>query len=788
MVGVCLSFSNEPGGAGSANQAHYGRRRWSRGLVALAFSSLAFGWGASAEIGLVSAVKVKASLPNEPIAYIGHGAFFDHQGRQIVPTPDFVARAQTWYRAHLLAGLDGKTRTEFKAFERRLSAGVGLDIQTNLLVKQRAIDWLIARSAPAKLADGRVLMKLSALKYRLNWKLPLRNDLELLRTKEPFEIPASVATKLRLPEFTPPSPALVTANSGAAYLAECASWNVPIPPAIGVMDPTGTAGWRSLGFIPIPDQFIGFSPAELREFHSADGVCLALPRYADASLATIDLDGVICLSQITSKVCFWDNQMGGTTFPYSSSDQIPIGVPDLLVDPLGRYQAGGAEIEFNTAAGVCTDCHAGENPYIIHPNSNLGTVLFGDLADPPYNLPMFAPNRYDPIVAASWPQNALSHAQPLVPASCVGCHLQGGSGGRFPHLSNEILGYCGTILREAWSTVTPPDTMPPGSPGSENLNPALDAFQAYCDTDPSAEPTNRGDPHLKTTNGIQYDFQAAGEFTSLRNSSTGFELQTRQTPVLTTWTPGPNAHTGLASCPSLNTAAAMLVNGHRVSYQPSSRGGQDMELRVDGRLTFLLPGGLYLGAGNWLYQATTGQGLDVRLDDGTRVVITPDYWSSEGYWYLNVEAFTTPAREGILGPILGSDWLPKAPNGSSFGPAPVGLLARHVRLNQTFADAWRVTNTTSLFDYDFGTSTATFTNRAWPPPPGQPCSIMPGIPPWPSHEERQPVKGMDPQLAESFCRIIEDEAVFDDCVFDLTLTGNAAMADGFVLMMDNRTP
>jgi len=51
---------------------------------------------------------------------------------------------------------------------------------------------------------------------------------------------------------------------------------------------------------------------------------------------------------------------------------------------------------------------------------------------------MFAPNRYDPIVAASWPQNQLSHSTPLVPALCSSCHVQGGSGGRFPHLSSEL--------------------------------------------------------------------------------------------------------------------------------------------------------------------------------------------------------------------------------------------------------------------------------------------------------------------------------------------------------------
>ena len=77
-----------------------------------------------------------------------------------------------------------------------------------------------------------------------------------------------------------------------------------------------------------------------------------------------------------------------------------------------------------SAGGMCTDCHAGENPYIIHPDSNLGGGVFmGDLDDPPLSLPTFGPNRYDPLVGASWPQNALSHAQPLVPGACVGCHM-----------------------------------------------------------------------------------------------------------------------------------------------------------------------------------------------------------------------------------------------------------------------------------------------------------------------------------------------------------------------------
>src|SRR5204863_9443964 len=41
-----------------------------------------------------------------------------------------------------------------------------------------------------------------------------------------------------------------------------------------------------------------------------------------------------------------------------------------------------------------------------------------------------------------------------------------------------------------------------------------------------------GDPHLTTVDGIQYDFQGAGEFVLLRDGS-AMEVQTRQKPVTT---------------------------------------------------------------------------------------------------------------------------------------------------------------------------------------------------------------------------------------------------------------
>jgi hypothetical protein len=305
--------------------------------------------------------------------------------------------------------------------------------------------------------------------------------------------------------------------------------------------------------------------------------------------------------------------------------------------------------------------------------------------------------------------------------------------------------------------------------------PALSTFLDWCNVPATSGPSDRGDPHLTTTNGIDYDFQAAGEFTALRNSSSGFELQTRQSPISTSFTPGANAYTGLASCVSLNTAVAVRLGKHRVTYQPpggtfTSR--EQLELRVDGELVILPPGGINLGDGNLITRADLEGGLNIIAADGTHVIVTPNFWASEGYWYLNVEVVNSPAREGTMGHILSRDWLPLAPNGSSFGAAPAALLDRHNLLNLRFADAWRVTNTNSLFDYASGTSTVDFTNRNWPPKPGDPCTLT-GSP-------RPPVKPMKPELARELCSQIKDKRIFENCVFDLTVTGERGFVDAYL--------
>jgi hypothetical protein len=87
-------------------------------------------------------------------------------------------------------------------------------------------------------------------------------------------------------------------------------------------------------------------------------------------------------------------------------------------------------------------------------------------------------------------------------------------------------------------------------------------------------------------------------------------------------------------------------------------------------------------------------------------------------------------------------------------------------LNRVFAEAWRITNATSLFVYSPGESTEFFTDRNWPSEHG-PCTLPPKFP-W----SGAPLQGVDVKTAERICRLVTDERLHKDCVFDVATTGD----------------
>ncbi|HEX4695238.1 S8 family serine peptidase [Sphingomonas sp.] len=280
---------------------------------------------------------------------------------------------------------------------------------------------------------------------------------------------------------------------------------------------------------------------------------------------------------------------------------------------------------------------------------------------------------------------------------------------------------------------------------------------------------NDGDPHITTVDGVPYDFQAAGEFVALRDGS--LELQTRQTPVPT----GAivyNAHTGLSSCVSVNTAAAMRVGGNRVTYQPNpsaQSNASGMQVRVNGVLTPVPAGGFGLPGGGRLSPA--GGGLLVDTPDGSTITLLPNFWGApHNIWYLSIAVINTRASDGIMGAIAADSWLPRLANGGSLGPLPAAPPQRYADLYGKFANSWRVTNATTLFDYAAGASTGSFTVKSWPPQTGA-CVInkTPVVP-----------KTLDISIARKVCLPIRDEKQQANCIADVVATADTGFARAYL--------
>jgi hypothetical protein len=281
-----------------------------------------------------------------------------------------------------------------------------------------------------------------------------------------------------------------------------------------------------------------------------------------------------------------------------------------------------------------------------------------------------------------------------------------------------------------------------------------------------------GDPHTRTVNGRSYDFQAVGEFTLLRDGNK-MEIQARQTPVAAA-KPITDSYSGLTACVSLNTAVAARVGRHRISLQPGRERGR-LQFYLDGKPAQLRAEGIDLGSSRVsAFDANSETGLRIDYDDGTVFTATPMFWNAYNVWYIDVSVSNTRADEGIMGFIPKDSWLPRLRNGKSLGPMPASLHDRYVQLYKTFANSWRVTQRTSLFVYAPGTSTKTFIDADWPAEQ-PPCKLKPQF----KVPGARVLRGMPIRKAEMICRVVTDEDLYKNCVFDVATTGDETFAKGY---------
>ncbi|MHC4952532.1 MAG: multicopper oxidase domain-containing protein [Planctomycetota bacterium] len=291
--------------------------------------------------------------------------------------------------------------------------------------------------------------------------------------------------------------------------------------------------------------------------------------------------------------------------------------------------------------------------------------------------------------------------------------------------------------------------------------------------------SDTGDPHLRTTDGTRYDFQAVGEFILLRDRE-GLEVQTRQAPVETA-NPITDSYSGIKACVSVNTAVAARVGSHTIAYQPGRERGQ-LEFYVDGKPADLPTRGLeFDGHRVTTFDADGRRGLRIDYAHLAVVTVTPRFWTSHSMHYMNVSVSRTQGDEGIMGAIADGSWLPRLSSGATVGPKPASVGERYTQLYKTFADSWRLTDQSSLFVYAPGTSTATFADRDWPAEK-PPCKMKPDfeIPGAPA------LNGMPIDEAKKVCQGVTEGDLFENCVFDVATTGDRTFADGYLFEQELR--
>jgi hypothetical protein len=341
-----------------------------------------------------------------------------------------------------------------------------------------------------------------------------------------------------------------------------------------------------------------------------------------------------------------------------------------------------------------------------------------------------------------------------------------------------------TVSMPAGTATQTPDFTGTASTSAQVLNVTAALGANSCSADftfmPIATGGGWGDPHLTTVDGVHYDFQSAGEFTALREP--GFVVQTRQSPVPTATVPITNAYTGITHCVAIYTAVAAKLGSSRVTVQPSPGAEPDpksMQIRVNGKVVTLGEAPYVIKAGGDEKGALEGtitkhpDGMfEITDARGTQLVVTSAYWNARKVWYLNLNIYGTSAHEGTMGRLAERSWLPALPDGSSLGAKPASESDRYQALYEKFADAWRVTDATSLFDYEPGTNTATFTRDEWPRNRPESCAI----------EGQTSAQAATEQVAQQACANVFDATRKADCVFDVMVTGNAGFGKSYEVM------
>lgn len=334
----------------------------------------------------------------------------------------------------------------------------------------------------------------------------------------------------------------------------------------------------------------------------------------------------------------------------------------------------------------------------------------------------------------------------------------------------------------------PPEIFQPSSPGSGNTasngsngNGTNNDNGGNNSSDNPSNPSNSGnkgtgssygDPHIITLDGFSYSFQTVGEFLLEQSKDGEFIVQTRQEKV-------PKQEL------SLNTAVAVKMGGDRISYYSAVK-SEAATLRINGEAIALKDETVKLPNGGFIQKQ--GKEYTIESSRGEQVVIRPI--KVAGLQFLNVTVVVPSNYQGQMTGLLGDfdnnpgndlktrggKLLPSKSNYSNvrwalsnFLPTPIPLdeleKSYFDSLYRDFGDSWRIKQEDSLFDYEAGQSTATFTDRNFPKRYHNIASLLP-------NQIRQ---------AEKVCRQAGvTDFMLEGCIMDVGFTGESGFAKNMV--------
>jgi hypothetical protein len=269
-----------------------------------------------------------------------------------------------------------------------------------------------------------------------------------------------------------------------------------------------------------------------------------------------------------------------------------------------------------------------------------------------------------------------------------------------------------------------------------------------CENSNQCGSTN-GDPHLVTFDRAYYDFQAVGEFVVARSTGSAddpLEVQARQIPL------------GQSKTVSVNSAVAFKIGSSIVDI---TLAGGVTRVHIDHQVADLARARRSLPGGGSVERRESDlgkvDGYEVRWPDGSEAAV--DQIGSYGYRLLIKLAQSRAGKvQGLLGNFDGDPGNDIAPPGGAAMAQPVPF----EKLYPSYADSWRVTGSTSLFSYDAGQTTDTFTDRAYP---HKPVTV-------------DTLDAAQRAQAETICRWagVVDAWQFLECVLDVGVTGRSEFA------------